>query len=43
MWADIFIENREALLQSLSMFTAVLSHIAGELEQGAETAPEEEC
>jgi prephenate dehydrogenase len=42
MWTDIFIENREALLQSLSMFTAVLSHIASELEQGADAAPKED-
>jgi prephenate dehydrogenase len=42
MWADIFIENRDALLQSIAMFTAVLSHIATELEQGNSAAANED-
>lgn len=34
MWADIFIENRDALLQGLSMYLAVLHHMAEELRSG---------
>ncbi len=34
MWTDVFIENREALLQSFDMFRAVLTHMATELESG---------
>lgn len=42
MWTDVFLENRDALLQSLDMFLAVLSHMEQELtsgEQGDTTAP----
>lgn len=34
MWTDVFIENRDALLQSLDMFLAVLSHMEQELRSG---------
>ncbi len=36
MWADIFCENREHILFATQKVSAILSHIAGELE-GAET------
>lgn len=38
MWTDVFLENREALLQSLDMFLAVLSHMEQELANGEESA-----
>ena len=34
MWTDVFLENRDALLQSLDMFVAVLSHMEKELRSG---------
>lgn len=34
MWCDVFLENRDALLQSLDMFTAVLAHMEKELRSG---------
>lgn len=36
MWTDVFLENRDALLQSLDMFLAVLSHMQQELASGEE-------
>ncbi len=38
MWTDVFLENRDALLQSLDMFLAVLSHMEQELASGENTA-----
>lgn len=41
MWTDVFIENRDALLQSFDMFLAVLAHIEQELRSGEHTTGEE--
>lgn len=37
MWTDVFIENRDALLHSLDMFLAVLSHMEQELLSAEKT------
>lgn len=34
MWTDVFIENREALLQGMAMYLAVLRHMESELRSG---------
>ena len=34
MWADIFLENREAMLPALAAYIAVLQHFAAELRAG---------
>jgi len=34
MWTDVFIENRDSLLQGLAMYLAVLTHMAEELRSG---------
>ncbi len=45
MWADVFIENHEALTFALKNVRAILNHMAGELESGeadSETLPQAE-
>ncbi len=39
MWTDVFLENRDALLQSFDMFLAVLAHMESELRTGEQTSP----